>query len=297
MGADPRTALRRTPALGALALAGLLGALPLAAQPGKPAARAGAGETGPTASQLPPELADVGFDQRLGESVPLDLTFTDEAGRQVELGDYFGERPVILVPVYYDCPLLCPMIVETLARSLKELPFAAGEELEVVAVSFDPRETPEQARRRKQSAMARYDRPEAAGGLHFLTGEAAAIGRFTEAIGFRYAYDEASGEFAHAAGLVVATPDGQISRYFFGLDYPSRALRLSLVEAAGGGIGSLSDRVLLFCFQYDPATGRYSAMTMNLIRLGGVVTMAALGLGIFLMLRREKAARPHPGAA
>lgn len=298
MTANPRTAARPAPALGAaLALAGLLAA-PLAAQPGRPAARPGAGETGPASTQLPAELQDVGFDQRLGEAVPLDLAFTDEVGRRVELGDYFGERPVILVPVYYDCPLLCPMILETLAGSLKALPFTAGEEMEVVAVSFDPEETPENARPRKESAMARYDRPEAAGGVHLLTGEAAAIDRFTEAVGFRYSFDEASGEFAHVAGLVVATPEGKISRYFFGLDYPSRDLRLALVEAAGGGIGTLTDRVLLFCFQYDPATGRYSSLTLNLIRLGAVVTLAVLGGGVLLMLRREKrAARPNLGAA
>ncbi len=254
------------------------------------------------AAGLPGPLTEVGFDQRLGEPLPLELEFTDAAGEPVVLGELFGERPVILAPVYYTCPMLCGMVLNGLVTSLKAVPFEAGSDYQVVAFSFDPSDTPEQAMARKENAVARYGGD--GDGFHFLVGDAEAVGALSEAIGFRYAYDEASGEFAHAAGLVVATPEGVIARQFYGVEYPPRHVRLGLVEAAEGRIGGLVDQVLLYCFHYDPASGRYSAITLNLVRLGGALTVAALALLVLGMLYRERrlrlaapaAAQPAPGA-
>lgn len=260
--------------------AALLAASPAAAQPLVPAAR------------MPGPLKEVGFDQRLGAQVPLGLPFRDEAGRAVRLGDYFGSperqgRPVVLVLAYYDCPMLCGVVLGSLAASLKALTFDAGREFEVVVVSFDPSETPALAAAAKREALERYGRPATAAGWHFLTGGEAAIGPLARAVGFRYHYVPETREFAHAAGLVVLTPQGRIARYFYGVEYPPRDVRLGLVEAAGGKIGSVVDQVLLFCFHYDPAIGKYSAVVLNIVRLGGAATVLGLLLTVVLLRRRE----------
>ncbi len=247
--------------------------------------------------ELPGPLAEIGFDQRPGEQLPLDLNMRDEFGSEVRLGSYFGDRPVILAPVYYTCPMLCGMVLNGLVTSLKTLPFEPGRDYEVVAFSFDPDDTAEQAMARKDNAVARYGREADGTGFHFLTGDAEAIARLTEAIGFRYARDGDSGEFAHTAGLVLATPDGRIARQLFGVEYAPRDLRLALVEAGEGEIGGLVEAVLLYCFHYDPQIGKYSAMTMNMVRLGGVLTLAVLGGFVGLMLWRERRADGMPAVA
>lgn len=238
--------------------------------------------------QLPPVLRDVGFEQRLGESIPLDLVFRDDAGKTVRLGDYFGARPVILTMAYYQCPMLCGLVLDGLAQSLRGLRFDLGEQFVVVTVSVDPHETPAHAALKKRQALRSYARPGAAEGWHFLTGEDASIRQLTQVVGFRYAYDEANGQFAHAAGLAVLTPEGKIARYLYGIEFAPRDVRLALVEAAAGQIGSAIDQVLLFCSRYDPTTGRYGLVIMNVLRLAGLLTVAALGGFIAVMFRRER---------
>lgn len=254
---------------------------------------AAAGATGGVvpASELPGPLQKVGFEQRLGEPVPLDLAFRDADGEPVELAALTAGRPAILVPVYYDCPMLCGMVLNGLTTTLRAMKLDAGRDFEVVVFSIDPAETTAMAAARKAATLERYDRPGAADGLHFLTGEAEAIAALTQAIGFRYDYDESSGEFAHAAGLVLLTPEGQVARTLYGVEYPPRDLRLGLVEAADGQIGNVVDEILLFCFRYDPTIGRYSAATMNLVRAGGAITVGLLAAFVLLMLRRERRGR------
>jgi protein SCO1/2 len=237
---------------------------------------------------LPSQLEDVGFDQRLGESVPLDLVFTDETGHEAELGSWFGERPVILALVYYDCPMLCPMILNGLTTALRPIPFDAGEEFDVVVVSFDARETPEMAAKSKATFVERYGRPGTESGWHFLTGSEESIAALTETVGFRFSYMEEADQFAHSAGIVALTPEGQVARYFFGVEYPPKSLRLGLVEAADHKIGSVVDQVLLYCFHYDPQTGTYTAVAMNIMRLGALVTVALLGLFLLIQFKRER---------
>jgi len=239
-------------------------------------------------SALPPALQDVGFDQKLGDQVPLDLVFRDETGREVTLGDYFDSRPVVLSLVYYKCPMLCTLVLDGLTSSLKALSLVPGREFEIVTVSFDPRESPELALAKKEAYLARYGRPEAGEGWHFLTGEEESIRRLAAAVGFRYAYDPELDQFAHASGILVLTPESRIARVLFGIEYAPRDLKLSLVEASQGKIGTLVDQLLLFCFHYDPATGKYGAMVLNLVRAGGAVTVLGGGLAILGMLRRER---------
>ena len=244
---------------------------------------------GQSSNILPDNLRDVGFDQRLGEALPLDTTFLDEAGKEVRFGDYFGSRPVILAFVYYECPMLCSLVLDGISRTLKGVSFDPGSDFDVVAVSFDPGETPELAAAAKETTLIRYGRPETAGGWHFLTGSESSIRQLTEAAGFRYRYVEETDEYAHAGGIVVATADGKVSRYAFGVDYAPRDVRLALVEASDNRIGSAVDQFLLFCFHYDPATGKYSAAVLNLVRAGGIVTLLSLGLALGLMSRRRRA--------
>lgn len=231
-------------------------------------------------------LPEVGYDQRLGQQLPVDVALRDETGGDVRLGELLHGRPAVLVFAYYHCPMLCTLVLEGVASALKPLAFAPGRELEVVVVSIDPRETPAQAAEAKSRIVARYGRPETAAGWHFTTAEPATIAALTRAAGFRYRHLPERDEYAHAAGLVVLTPGGRIARYLFGLEFPPRDLRLALVEAAQGEIGSVVDQVLLYCFHYDPATGRYSATVMNLVRLGGIATVA--GLAAFMGLARRK---------
>jgi protein SCO1 len=249
------------------------------------------------ASAMPGELREVRYDQRLGERVPLDLAFRDEMGRAVKLGDYFGERPVLLVLAYYRCPMLCDLVLQGVEISLKPLKLEPGKDFDVVVASIDAQETPAQAAAKKREILARYGRPRTAGGWHFLTGPQPSIDRLADAAGFRYVYDPQRNEFAHAAGIVILTPEGQVSRYLFGVEYPPRDVQLSLVESAGGRIGGLVDQVLLYCFHYDPMIGRYSAATLNIVRLAAVATVVGLVLLIVLLRRRETAQPGSLGAA
>jgi protein SCO1/2 len=271
----------------------LLVILPLLALPAAAAAQMGPVPP-PPAPATPGILQEIGFDQRLGEAVPLDVAFKDETGKDVRLGDYFGRKPVVLNLVYYDCPMLCTVSLNGLAGALEVLSFVPGQEFEVVTVSFDPREGPVLAAAKKKAYLARYKRPEAHRGWHFLTGKRESVDALTRAVGFRYAWDEATKQFAHPAGLLVATPEGRISHYLFGVEYSPKDLRLALVDAARGNIGNVVDQVLLYCYQYDPRSGRYSASILNLVRLGGILTVLALG-GFILsasLRRRGRAERP-----
>jgi protein SCO1/2 len=243
--------------------------------------------TGLPADTRPPALREVGYDQRLGEQVPLDVMLRDESGRAVPLGQFFGQRPVVLSIVYYDCPMLCTLTLNGLVTALLPLSFDVGREFEMVTVSFDPREGPELARAKKASYLHRYKRPGAEAGWHFLTGEADALRRLNDAVGFRYAWDEETKQFAHPAGVVVLTPEGRLSRYLYGIEYAPKDLKLALMESAKGRIGSAIDQVLLFCYQYDPQTGRYGAVVMRLVRVGAVITLAGLGALVYALRRTE----------
>jgi protein SCO1/2 len=261
-----------------------------------PAATAAEAAPPPT-DPRPPILRDVGITQRLGSQLPLDALFLDEAGRPVRLGQYFGSRPVVLVLAYYNCPMLCTQVFGGLLSSLRVLSFDAGKDFEVVAVSFDPRDRPADAAAKKAPYVAENGRPGAAAGWHFLTGSAASIERLTEAVGFHYKYDESLGQFAHATAITVATPRGKLSRYFFGIEYAPRDLRLGLIEASGNRIGSPVDQILLYCYHYDPKVGKYGAVVMNMVRLGGVAAVLILSTFLTIMWRRDfrrDAHAPHP---
>jgi protein SCO1/2 len=237
---------------------------------------------------LPQQLRGVGIDQRLGEQVPLDLSFRDETGQPVQLAQYFGRRPVILVLAYYRCPMLCTQVLNGLVHALWDVPLDMGDDYEVVTVSFDPRETPELAAAKKKSYLMRYHKAGGEQGWHFLTGGEPAIKRLTKAVGFHYSYDARNDQFAHASGIMVLTPRGKVSRYFYGINFSARDLRLGLVEASENRIGSPVDKFLLFCFHYDPTTGRYGVAVMNLVRLGGILTVLVLGTFIFVNWWRER---------
>ncbi|MFI5181955.1 MAG: SCO family protein [Thermoanaerobaculia bacterium] len=238
----------------------------------------------------PPPTKEVGFDQKLGDQVPLDLVFKDEAGREVKLAEYFGKRPVILHLMYFECPMLCGMAIEGLLRSLRALSWDVGREFDVLTVSFDPREGPELAKAKKANVVETYSRPGAADGWHFLTGSEASIRALTQAVGFRYVWDAEQKQFAHATGVVILTPGGKISRYFFGIEYSTKDLRLGLIDSGTEKIGSLTDQLLLMCYHYDPHVGRYTPMATRLLRAGGVLTLVVLVSFVSLMLRRERRA-------
>lgn len=240
------------------------------------------------ARHQPALLRDVGLDQRLGERVALDAVFYDEAGKTVRLADYFGATPVVLVLNYFQCPRLCPLVLDGLTRSLQALAFSIGEQFQVITVSIDARDTPAVAAAQKTRYVRRYGRPGAAAGWHFLTGVAAEIERLARSVGFRYTYDAHADQFVHAAGIMILTPQGKLARYFYGLDYAPRALRLGLVEAAANTIGSPVDRLLLFCYHYDPATGSYSLVIMNVVRLAGAATVLGVGVLMGILFYRER---------
>ena len=246
---------------------------------------------GKAATEQIPMLREVGVDQKLDGPLPLDTAFTDDSGREVRLREYFGKRPVILVFAYYECPMLCTMVLNGVTGSIEALSFDAGKDFEVVVVSIDPGETPALARERKASFMRRYGRAGAETGLHFLTGRQESIRALADAAGFRYAYDEAIDQYAHPAVATVVTADGRVSRYLFGIDFPPRDLRLALVEAGAGRIGTVVDQALLFCYHYDPATGRYGLVIMNVVRIAGLMTVAGLAGSIAVSLRREQRRR------
>jgi len=246
------------------------------------------------AQALPPGLEGVGFVQELGAQVPRDLVFTDSRGNEASLGSLTGDRPVVLALVYHRCPMLCSMVLEGLVRGLSGTSLDVGEDFHVLVVSFDPADTPAEAASQKAQALRRYGRKGAEQGWHFLTGEPEAVEALTRAVGFRYSHDPATGEFAHAAGVVVLTPEGRVARYLFGVDFAPRDLRLSLVEASQGAVGTPVDAILLYCFHYDPARGRYGAVVMNMLRLGGAVTVLLLGGTVLVLARRSRRREARP---
>ena len=240
-------------------------------------------------SGLPKALNGVGVDQKLNDQLPLDLMFKNEKGEKVKLGDYFGKKPVVLSLVYYQCPMLCNQVLNGMVTAFKVMAFKPGEEFEVVTISFDPRETAALASAKKDTYvnyLPEATRSRAADGWHFLTGDEASIKRITDAVGFRYHYDEPTDQFAHASAIYLTTPQGKLARYFYGIEYAPRDLRLGLIEAADNKIGSPVDQLLLYCFHYDPATGKYGAVVMNMMRVAGIVTLVAM-VGMFLVLRRR----------
>jgi protein SCO1/2 len=234
-----------------------------------------------------PQLKGVGFKQHLDQRLPLDAAFTDDNGRPVTLGQLFGSKPVILAFVYYQCPMLCTQVMNGLSSALKVMPFTAGKDYEVVLVSFDPRDTPAIAAEKKRAHLEYWSTEHDGAAWHLLTGDEASIRRATSAAGFTYQWDEATGQFAHVSGVLVVTPQGRLSRYFYGVEFSPKELRLALVESGQGRIGSAIDELLLYCFHYDPESGRYGLMVMNLVRLGGVITVLVMGGFILLMRRRE----------
>jgi protein SCO1/2 len=274
----------------ALALLVSWGARPAAAQRSLP-------ESGTAASQQVPILKEIGIDQKLDAPMPLDAEFSDEQGAPVKLGQFFGERPVVMALVYYQCPMLCTQVLNGLAGSLQGVTFTVGKEYEVVVVSFDPGETPAMAVERKTNFVSRFLRDADPAHIHFLTGREASIKALTGAAGFRYTYDEATGQFAHPASIMVLTPDGRMSRYLYGVEFAPRDLKLALVEASEGRIGSVVDQALLFCYHYDPETGRYGIVIMNFMRVAGALTVLALGGWIVLSLRRERRQARHASPA
>lgn len=241
-------------------------------------------------------IREIGFDQKLDAQVPLNLAFRDESGRPVQLKDYFGEKPVVLSLVYYDCPMLCTMVLNGQTKALRALKLDPNSEFTLVTVSFDPKETPQLAAEKKKVYIRQYNRAGAEQGWHFLTGDEESIRRLTDAVGFRYLYDPETKQFAHASGIIVLTPDGKVSRYFYGIEYSARDLRLGLIEASAGRIGTLADQVLLLCYHYDPATGKYGAVILGVIRVLGTATVVILVGFMLVMLRRERRGLLHAQA-
>lgn len=241
-----------------------------------------------TASESPPVLQEIGINQKLNQQVPLERVFRDEAGKRVRLSEYFGEKPVILSLVYYECPMLCTLVLNGMLRSLRALRFDIGDQFNVVTVSIDPKETPKLAARKKAEYLKGYGRAHAESGWHFLTSDEESIQALADAVGFRYVYQPQTDQYAHASGVMVTTPQGKLARYFYGVEYSPRDLRLALVEAANGKIGSLVDELLLYCYHYDPTTGKYGMVIMNVVRVAGFVTVFALAGFIIVMLRRDR---------
>lgn len=238
---------------------------------------------------LPGALQGVGIDQKLNSQVPLDLKFTDEAGRQVPLSSFFQpQKPVILALVYYRCPMLCTQILNGIESSLKAVSLTPGRDFEVLAVSFDPKDTPELAASKKQMYLRRYGRPDTANGWHFLVGDPANTKALADAVGFHYKYDPKTDQYAHASGIMVLTPDGHLSKYFYGVEYSPRDLRLGLVEASSDKIGSPVDQILLYCYHYDPNTGKYGALTMRILRTVGAGFLVVCGAFLWIALRKDK---------
>jgi protein SCO1 len=247
--------------------------------------------TGQPSDGMPAILRGVGFRPELNAQIPLDAPFRDETGKAVKLGDYFHEqKPVLVAFVYYGCPMMCTQLEQGVVGSLKMLSFNPGRDYEVVFVSFDERDTAEMAAQKKASAMVKFRRPETASGWHFLSGSKESIAAATSAANFHFNFDAKQNLFAHASGILLLTPDGRISRYFYGVEFPSRDVRLGLVDASAGKIGTPVDHVLLYCFQYDPSTARYSATILGFVRLGGILTLAAMLIGFLIFRRREQAA-------
>ncbi len=234
----------------------------------------------------PAALRSVGIDQKMGVQVPLDVPFTDESGRAVTLRQY-SAKPVILALVYYQCPSLCNMVLNGVVRSAKSLKMTAGEEFDVVAVSFDPHETPEMAAAKKAAYMREYERAGSERGWHFLTGAEASSHSLADAVGFHYAYDALTNQYAHASAIIVLTPEGRTTQYFYGIEYPARDLRLALVEASHNRIGSAIDQVMLYCYHWDPARGKYGLVIQNVLQIAGLLTVGSLVTFMLIMFRRD----------
>jgi len=245
-------------------------------------------ESGSVSTGLPAVLKTVGIEQRLNERAPLDIVFKDEQGRDVQLRDFFKGRAVVLSLVYYSCPMLCNQVLNGMLSSFRQINFNIGEQYEVVTVSFDSRETPQLAAQKKQTYVKAYNRAGAENGWHFLTGNEANIKRLTESVGFHYKWDEQTNQFAHASGIMLLTPEGKLARYFYGIEYPSRDMRLGLVEASENKIGTPVDVLMLYCYHYDPATGKYGAVVMNIMKVAGVITVGLI-VGMLLILRKRGA--------
>lgn len=248
------------------------------------------------AEQVPAVLQDVGITEHLDAKLPLDLEFRDENGGRVTLGEYFdGDRPVILTLNYYKCPMLCGLMLNGLVEGLGSMAWSPGEEFEIVTISINPLETPELALAKKQNYLKLLDRPAAAAGWHFLTGRELEIKRLAETVGFAYSYDPETGEYAHAAAVMVCTPDGRVARYLYGIEYPAQKLKFALLEAAEGTVGSTLDQLILYCYHYDPANRRYSPVAMNIMRLGGGATALILGttLGVFWLREWRRKRKQH----
>ena len=240
----------------------------------------------PPANLRPPGLKNVGIEQRLNEQIPPDLMFRDETGKSVRLGDYFGGKPLILNLVYYKCPMLCSEVLSGLASALKPMTLVVGKDFEVLTVSFDPRETPKDAAAASAQYLKRYGHPNAAQGWRFLTGPQESIAALTKAAGFQYQFDKETGQFAHSTAIVVLTPEGKISQYYYGVEFSPKDLRLALVEASQNKIGNIVDQILLYCYHYDPSAGKYNLMIFRVLRLAGVATMLLLGGSMLIMFRR-----------
>jgi protein SCO1/2 len=282
-----RTGPTRTPATL------LLAALAFAAAPSLEA-QAVPSDTGMPSATMPAPLQGVDFRPELNAQVPLDLPFRDETGRAVKLGDYFGQKPVVLAFVYFSCPMLCDQVQQGVVGSLRMLSFNPGRDYDVVFISFDARDTAEKAAQKKATDLSHFRRPETASGWHFLTGSQQSIDAATKAANFRYRYDAKNDYFAHASGVLMLTPAGRISRYFYGVEYPGRDVRLGLVDASAGKIGSPVDHVLLFCYHYDPSTATYSASILKILRFAAALTVLAIIAGILIFRRRERhSSRPN----
>jgi len=244
----------------------------------------------------PELLKDVGIDQKLGNQVPLNGEFRDEKGQTVQLGQFFHGKPVILSLVYYQCPMLCTQVLDGMLHTFKELSWDAGKQFEVVTISIDPRDNVAESAAKQVMFAGLYGRPNATNGWHFLTGKDPAIHQLADAVGFRYAFDATSGQYAHASTIMILTPEGKVSRYFYGISYPARDVRLGLVEASSGKIGTPIDQILLYCYHYDSSTGKYGLVVANLLKAGAAITVLVLGLGIFLLARTEHYSMPGKSA-
>jgi protein SCO1/2 len=246
-------------------------------------------ETSLASGTKPDVIKDVDFEQKLNAQVPLDVPFRDETGRTVQLHDYFHhDRPVVLALVYYECPMLCTYVLNGMVTSLKVLRFTAGRDFDVVAISFNPKETAALARDKKKAYMDVYGRSGTADGFHFLTGDESSIEQVTSAVGFKYKFDPRIQQYAHAAGLTLLTPEGRISRYFYGIEFAPKDVQLGLIDASQMKIGTLTEKINFLCYHYDATTGKYGLMVTRLLQIGGIMTMAAFGTFWWMMLRRER---------
>jgi protein SCO1/2 len=244
------------------------------------------GVMSPPATMRPPGLKDVGIQQNLNTQIPADLAFRDENGKTVKLGDYFGKKPIILSLVYYQCTMLCGEVLNGLDTALRVVKFDVGNQFDVLTVSFDPKDTPEIATIKKAEYLKRYKRPGAENGWHFLTGQQPAIDALTKAVGFQYQYDPKTGQFAHSTAIMILTPEGKIAQYYYGVEYAPKDLRLGLIQASNHKIGTVVDEVLLYCYHYDPNTGKYGATIFRILRLSGAATILIMGVFLGFLIRR-----------